>query len=59
MGIFIGFILITFTAIFIYLKCYGGGNAIEEEQDYSDIGGITVTSNGKDGVTEDSRTADE
>lgn len=59
MGIFIGFIVITFTAIFIYLKCYGGGDAIEEEQDYSDIGGITVTSNEKDGVTEDSKTADE
>ena len=60
MGIFIGLILITFIIIFVYLKCCGGGDAIEEDQDYSNIGGITATSTTeKDSVTEDNRTADE
>jgi hypothetical protein len=60
LGIFVGLILITFIIIFVYLKCYGGGDAIEEDQDYSNIGGITATSsNEKDGTTDDNKTADE
>ena len=60
LGIYVGLILITFIIIFVYLKCYGGSDAIEEDQDYSNIGGITATaSNEKDGTTDDNKTADE
>ena len=57
MGIFIAIILITFTSIFVYLKYFGGGDyAIEEEQDYSGIGGIT---SGENDGTENSKSEDE
>ena len=43
LGVFVLIIVITFVLMFVYLKIYSVREIIEEDQDYSNIGGITGT----------------
>ena len=43
LGVFVLIIVITFVLMFVYLKNYSNREIIEEDQDYSNIGGITGT----------------
>ena len=60
MAVFVGIIIITFIIVFSYIKCHNNKNIddIEEETDYSNIGGIRANRTYED-KTDDDKTADE
>ena len=60
MAVFVGIIIITFIIVFSYIKCHNNKNVddIEEETDYSNIGGIRANRTYED-KTDDDKTADE